>query len=267
MQFKQIAEVARARWGLHLTDAKATLVQNRLTKHVIRSPFDSVNDYVEHLNGSPTEEDLLLFFDILSTNTTSFYREMHHFTHLERVVFPRLAATKQRKLRVWSAACSTGAEPYTLAIHLLEQMPDAAQWDFRILATDLSKSSIDAAKAAEYPGKMLEEQSKQLVQRYFTRTGRGEDAIYKVGEKARSMVSVHELNLMGDWPMKGPFDIIFLRNVMIYFDLEIRTRLVTRMREMLTPDGLLFIGSAETLSGMNVGLRAVIPSVYAKEGA
>ncbi len=264
-QFKDIAEVARAKWGLNLTEGKSVLVQNRLSKFVLRSDYESIDAYLKHLHGKPTEDDLLLFFDLLSTNTTSFFREMNHFKHLQNVVYPRMVESrKNRRLRVWSAACSSGAEPYTLAIHMLETLKDASRWDVRILATDLSKKSIDLARAGVYPAKMLEGQPTNIVRNYFEKIGAAEDAQYQVRADIRSMVSVQQMNLMDRWPMKGPFDIIFLRNVMIYFDLDIRTRLVTRMRDLLTPDGVFVIGSAETLSGMDVGLRSEIPSVYVK---
>lgn len=267
-QFKDIADVARARWGLNLTEGKAVLVQNRLSKHVLRSNFESVDAYLKHLKNDASEEDMLVFFDLLSTNTTSFFREMNHFHHLEKVVYPRLIRTRpEKKLRIWSAACSSGAEPYTIAMHLHECFPDIGSWDVRILATDLSQSSIDLARAGVYPSKMIDDQPKDIVRKYFEQSGTGESATYRVRPEIRSMVSVQQLNLMDRWPMKGPFDIIFLRNVMIYFDLDIRTRLVSRMREMMTDDGTLFIGSAETLSGMDVGLKTEIPSVYVKGNA
>lgn len=264
-QFKDIAEVARAKWGLNLTEGKSVLVQNRLSKFVLRSDYESVDQYLDHLKGGANEEDMLVFFDLLSTNTTSFFREMNHFHHLEKVVYPRLKQSRpNKKLRIWSAACSSGAEPYTMGIHLHECFSDLQKWDIRILATDLSQSSIDLAREGVYPNKMLEEQPASIVSKYFDKSGSGDTAKFRVKPDIRSMVSVQQLNLMDRWPMNGPFDIIFLRNVMIYFDLDIRTRLVSRMRDLLAPDGTLFIGSAETLSGMEVGLKSEIPSVYVK---
>ncbi|MFI4896648.1 MAG: CheR family methyltransferase [Phycisphaerales bacterium JB059] len=264
-QFSAIAAIARARWGLNLSESKLTLVQNRLSKFVLRSPYESVERYLEHLTGSPTADDMLAFFDLLSTNTTSFFREMSHFHHLERVVYPRLAdARPDRKLRVWSAACSSGAEPYSLAIHLHETFAPLPSWDVRILGTDLSRSSIETARRGVYPERVLSDLPAATIRGHFDRTGSGPDAGYRVKPHIRSMVSVQPLNLMDRWPMKGAFDIIFLRNVMIYFDLEVRTRLVRRMRDILAPDGILFIGSAETLSGMDVGLRSEIPSAYTR---
>jgi len=264
-QFDTIAAIARARWGLHFGENKRTLVQNRLSKFLLRSPYESVEHYLRRLNGSPTDEDLLTFFDLLSTNTTSFFREMNHFQHLERVVYPRLAGARpDRNLRIWSAACSSGAEPYSLAIHLHETFRQLSAWNVRILGTDLSRSSIDIARRGVYPGNAISDLPEITIRKHFHRVGSGPDALHQVKPHIRSMVSVQPLNLMDRWPMKGPFDIIFLRNVMIYFDLEVRTRLIRRVRDILAPDGVLFIGSAETLSGMDVGFKTEIPSAYTR---
>ncbi len=269
-QFAEIAAIARDRWGLDLTDKKQALVQNRLTKMLARSQaYQSIEQYLDHLRNNGTEEDMLVFFDMLSTNTTSFFREKEHFDHLAEHFYPALAAAPRgKKVRIWSAACSNGSEPYTIGIHAQECLGDLDRFDFKILATDLSNKALDGARNAVYPEKALDHLSRQIRATYFEpreiKRGDKSETFYQVHHAVRSLVSVHQLNLMEPWPMKGPFDVIFLRNVMIYFSKQTREQLVQRMGKLLRPGGLLVIGSAETLSGLDVGLRMVRPSIYVK---
>lgn len=267
-QFRSIAELARERWGLNLTDRKQGLVANRLGSFLRKSPFADVAEYLEHLKRDADEEDMLVFFDLLSTNVTSFFRERQHFDYLEREFWTPLArgniTTPHRRIRIWSAACSTGPEAYSLAIHAFEHLPDLESWDVKILATDLSNSAIETARAAMYPRKMVEDLDRTLVNRYFLRGSGEQEDMVKVAAPARELVTVRRLNLMDAWPFRGPFDVIFCRNVMIYFDKQIRTRLVGRLYDLLRPGGILAIGSAETLSALETPFRTMQPSVYVK---
>lgn len=264
-EFGIVAEFAQQRWGLHLPENKARLVESRLTKHLVRSPFETLGAYIDHIRTRATPEELLELFDILSTNTTSFFREEQHFHYLRDKVYPALSEPgRPRTLRIWSGACSNGAEPYSLAMHVLEHIPDADRWDFKILATDLSRASLTAAREARYTPRSVDGIAPDLVRKYFHRVPADDDRTMQVVPEVRKRVSVHCLNLMDDWPMRGPFDIVFLRNVMIYFDRDTRFRLVKRIASLLSPSGVLAIGSAETLSGLDVGLRSVQPSVYMK---
>ena len=266
-QFTRIAHVAEELWGLHLDKKKFQLVLNRVRQFLRRSRFNSIEEYLDHLeSGSPREEDLLLFFDALSTNTTSFFREIEAFNYLEREFYTPLQrgnlTLPGKRIRFWSAACSTGAEPYSLAIHAHETFRSLKQWDMKILATDLSQTALQKASAGTYPLKMVEDLDKKIVKRHFTcDTHKG---YVTVAPHIREMVSVARLNLMEDWPMKGPFDVVFLRNVMIYFDRPTRERLVNRVYDLLRPGGALVIGSSETLSGCRTKYRTAQPAVYIK---
>lgn len=267
-QFQVIVSIAKEYWGLHLSERKMDLVCNRLAKFLTRSPYGSVEEYLTHLTTKADDEDRLVFFDILSTNVTSFFRERQHFDYLEREFYTPLArgaiSTPGRRIRMWSAGCSTGCEPYTMAIHAAEHLPDIKRWDLKILATDLSNSAVANARSAVYPESMLSGIDQGLVRKYFKR-GSGEQAgMVRVNDEIRAMVSVARLNLMERWPMKGPFDVILCRNVMIYFDRETRERLVDRFCGLLRPGGILAIGSSETLSGIATPLRSVAPSTYVK---
>lgn len=268
-QFDEIAEIARELWGLSLTEKKFQLVSNRLASFLRKNKqFASVDEYLEHLRHEADEEDKLVFFDILSTNVTSFFRDSHHFDFLEREFYTPLArgnlTVPGRKIRIWSAACSTGPEPYSLAMHALECLPDIDSWDFRILATDLSNSAVAAAKEAIYPAEMASKLDPSRLRRFFMKgSGANKDKV-AVAPEVRRLVTVRRLNLMDDWPFKGQFDVVFLRNVMIYFDKPTRERLVNRIADVMRPGAFLAVGSAETLSGLAVPVRALHTSFYVK---
>ena len=256
------------RWGLNLTDRKRQLVSNRLAKFLRKSRFENIAGYLEHLENEADDEDMLVFFDLLSTNVTSFFRERQHFDYLEREFYTPLArgdvTRPGRRIRLWSAACSTGPEPYSLAMHAMEHLPDLDSWDFQILATDLSNSAIEEAKIGTYPKKMVDGLDGALVRKYFQRGSGPNEGMVKIAPHIHKLVTVRRLNLMDHWPFLGPFDVIFCRNVMIYFDQPTRAHLVGRMYDLLHPGGILAVGSAETLSGLNSNFRTVQPSVYVK---
>ncbi|GAB4548886.1 MAG: protein-glutamate O-methyltransferase CheR [Phycisphaerales bacterium] len=262
-QFRTISTIAEQRWGLHLPEAKSTLVAGRMSKLARRTGAGSIDELIARLNDTATDEDMLEFFDALATNTTSFFREKQHFDFLARELYPTIERSGQRRIRIWSAASSIGAEPYTLAVHMHEHIPDLASYDAKILATDLSSKAVTRSKEGAYTEKELEGMPKALRFKYFDKTG---DGRMSVKPMLRDMVSVHRLNLLDPWPMRGPFDAIFLRNVMIYFDAHVREKLVNRMAELLAPHGVLVIGSAETLAGLNTPYQTVQPAVYRPGG-
>jgi len=266
--FRQIQQLAKELWGLNLTDRKRQLVCNRVGRFLRKSAFDSIEAYLRHLQDGADESDKLLFFDALSTNVTSFFRERAAFDYLEREFYTALTrhnlTRPGRRIRIWSAACSTGPEPYSIAIHALEHLPELPSWDFKILATDLAQSALDTARRAEYPWSMVAALDRRLIAEYFLTQGRGDDRRVTVAPAVRNLVTFGRVNLMDPWRFKGPFDVVFLRNVMIYFDRPTRERLVQRVSDLLRPDGILVIGSAETLSGCRTALRTGQPSVYVK---
>lgn len=263
-QFERIAVLAKRRWGLALTANKMQLVSNRLASFLRKSEFTGITEYLEHLEHGASEADMLMFFDLLSTNVTSFFRDRMHFDYLERELFTALArgnlTLPGRKLRLWSAGCSTGCEPYTMAMVAYDSMRDLSGWDVQILATDLSNKAVSAAKAGAYREDVIKTLPKNLLSRHFERQGDH----WVVRQHLRDMVKIAQLNLMGSWPMSGPFDVIFCRNVMIYFDGPTRASLVDRFASLLRPRGLFAVGSAETLAGMDTGLKPVVPSMYSK---
>lgn len=267
-QFERIAAIARERWGLHLTEKKLPLVSNRLSAFMRHSDFPTVEAYLDHLENDADEEDRLVFFDLLSTNVTSFFRDKPHFDYLEREFYTPLArgnrTTPGKQIRIWSAACSTGQEPYTLAMNAIESLPTLKEWDFKILGTDLSNFAVQQAKAGVYTSDKIDGIPGELLSKHFTKGSGAAKDQHTVSKQLRSLVSIARLNLMEPWPFKGQFDVIFCRNVMIYFDAETRRNLVMRFHQLLRPGGILAIGSAETLAGLNTPFAAAQPSVYTK---
>lgn len=263
-QFDRIAAIAKARWGLSLTANKVQLVTSRVSSFLRKSQFADIGDYLRHLEQDADEKDMLVFFDLLSTNVTSFFRDRAHFDYLERELLTALArgnlTLPGRKLRMWSAGCSTGCEPYTLAMVAHDAMKDVDGWDLQILATDLSNYAVEEARAGVYAHDVVKDLSRDLLVRHFDK--RGDQ--WAIKPHLREMVKVGQLNLMEPWPMRGPFDVIFCRNVMIYFDGPTRKQLVERFADLLRPGGIFAVGSAETLAGMRVGLRSAMPSLYVK---
>ena len=267
--FKRIADIARRRWGLSLGERKMQLVANRLTSHLRKSGGGEIEDYVSRLERNPTEDDMLVLFDILSTNVTSFFRDPAHFAFLERELYTGLAkgtlALPGKRLRIWSAACSIGAEPYSLAMQALELLPASAGYDVKILATDLANKALVGCREGIYTEGQLSGLSPERRARFLVKAepkpGSGEPR-WRVKDEVKRLVEVRRQNLVEPYTGLGPFDVIFLRNVMIYFDRETRREVVLRMHGVMRPGSILAVGSAETLSGLDVPLKAAAPSIY-----
>ncbi len=266
--FKRIADIARKRWGLSLGERKMQLVANRLSSHLRKNGGGEIEDYVQRLERNPSEEDMLVLFDILSTNVTSFFRDPAHFAFLDRELYTPLVkgtlAVPGRRIRLWSAACSTGAEPYSLAMQALELLPASAGFDVKIVATDLSNKALDGCRAATYTEAQLTGLSPERRARFLTRTDGPKGPMWRVKDEVRRLVEVRRQNLVENYTGLGPFDVVFLRNVMIYFDRDTRHEVVMRMHSVIRPGGILAVGSAETLSGLDVPFRAAAASIYTR---
>jgi chemotaxis protein methyltransferase CheR len=247
--------------GISLSDAKRTLVIARLSKIVRNLHLSSFDAYLDFLETQGTAEDAQNFVNALTTNLTRFWREEHHFSHLVAHVGELMQArTSQagRRLRIWSAGCSTGQEPYTIALSLIDAWPELRRWDFRILATDIDTAVIARAAAGLYPDSELNGLSPERV-RLFERLA---DGRVRIPPAIASLVSYKPLNLMGPWPMKGPFDAIFCRNVAIYFDKPTQGEVFGRLGQILAPGGFLYIGHSENLGAGGAGFRLVGKTIY-----
>jgi chemotaxis protein methyltransferase CheR len=250
--------------GISLSDQKRTLLASRLSKRIHELELGTFSDYYERVTKDSTREEFTRMLDLISTNKTDFFREPKHFEFLRDRILPELAATK--RIRIWSSACSTGEEPYTIAMTLHEGVPSPGQWEFKILASDLSTRVLAKAAAGVYDEERFRDVPPDVLKRHFLR-GQGERAgQYKVKPHLASLIQFRRLNLMDDrFPIKNPLDLIFCRNVMIYFDRPTQERLVNKFHRYLKPGGYLFIGHSESLQWVQHPFKSLAPTIYQKE--
>ena len=258
-EFSRIKNRVYAVAGISLSDAKRTLVISRLSKIVRALGLPGFDAYVDYLERGASAEDAQAFVNALTTNLTRFYREDHHFEHL-RAFVGTLIADKPRgqRLRIWSAGCSTGQEPYTIGMDLLAAFPELKRWDFKILATDIDTAVLGKAARGVYPESEMAGLSPERA-RYLSKLG---DGTIQVPDAARELVSFKPLNLIQAWPMKGPFDAIFCRNVAIYFDKPTQGEMFGRFSKLLAPEAFLYIGHSENLGTGGEGFRLVGKTIY-----
>lgn len=230
--------------GIALADHKKDLVYNRLVRRVRTLGVKSFSDYLAYLDTS--KEEMSHFVNAMTTNLTSFYRESHHFDYISSTYIPALEKAGQRRLRIWSSACSVGEEPYSIAMSLLEAGVDPACWDVRILATDIDTEVLATASAGIYPLERVDSLSIAQKKLGFLRGKNEHNDKVMIKPLIKKMMKFQYCNLMESWDIDEPLDIIFCRNVMIYFDKETQTTLLDRMTKLLKPGGILFIGHSES---------------------
>ena len=260
--FVAIRRIVFDQSGISLKGDKRTLVAGRLAKRMRKLGIPSYRAYLKQLKDCKTGEELTFLLDAISTNVTSFYREADHFDLL-RSAYGEWRAQGQTRFRIWCAASSSGEEPYTIAITLQDVGVRGA--DVKILATDISTEILRRAMRGRYTKKVVEPVPAMLRSKYFTRLG---DDDYQVVDTLRDMVTYRQANLSRlPTPLKGPLDVVFCRNVMIYFEEELRRRLVEEFDRLLKPGGYLIVGHSESLVGIQRGLKMIRPSVYRKDPA
>lgn len=263
-QFQAVSRLAGQVCGLNLHPGKKELVRARLAVRMRELRVADVDSYLSLLAADGSGREAARLMDLLTTNKTSFFREPEHFQFLlDRVVPERFAP--QRRLRVWSAGCSTGEEPYSLAMVLHAELRNGA--DVRILATDVSSRVIETARQGVYAADAVRCVPALLRQRSLRRAVRDDASGWMVRDEVRALVRFARLNLMAPWPMRGPFDLICCRNVMIYFDRPTQQRLVQRFRELLAPGGYFFAGHSESFAGLEHDFEYVQPAVYRRPAA
>lgn len=247
----EIAAMIYADAGIYLNDTKASLVYSRLSKHIRNLGLSGFREYctlVSSQEGAHARREMLSH---LTTNFTRFFRENHHFEHLRDEVLPGLInrAKSGGRVRIWSAACSDGQEPYSIALTVLGMFPNAADHDFRILATDIDPKILAQARAGVYDENALETVSPAMRKQWFQDVDAGGRRRYQISEKVKRLITFNELNLMTQWPFKGGFDVIFCRNVVIYFDEPTQMKIWSRFAGLLPEGGHLYIGHSERVSG------------------
>jgi chemotaxis protein methyltransferase CheR len=264
-EFARVQARVYAEAGISLSEAKRTLVVSRLAKVLRALRLPSFDAYIDYLEQSGSAKDNQDFVNALTTNLTRFFREDHHFSHLVTYVGeliekrPRIGPDGKPRLRIWSAGCSTGQEPYTIALALLGAYPDLRRWDFKLLATDIDTNVLAKAALGSYPATELNGLSPERA-RLFEH---GSDGTIRVPVAARSVISFKPLNLMlPTWPMRGPFDAVFCRNVAIYFDKPTQGQVFSRLGKVIAPGGFLYIGHSENLGAGGEGFRLVGKTIY-----
>ena len=263
--FNKFRDIVYEKSGIYLKDGKETLVSARLAKRMRTLGIPDYQQYFEYIINDKNGNETVQFIDAISTNVTSFFRDKNHFDFLR----PRIsewAAKGQRRFRFWSAGCSSGEEPYSLAISFLETLRDMSP-DMKILATDISTRILAQAGNGVYTEKKLGAVPKYLKGKYFTRKKEGGEYQFTANSMLKKHIVFRRLNLSAPpFPMSGPLDAIFCRNVMIYFDENVRTPLIHEFSRLLRPDGYLIVGPSESLTGIVSDFRPVQPSIYTKRG-
>ena len=266
--FRKISNLVYEHCGINLHDGKKELVRARLAKRLRVARFKTFPEYMRSVLNDHTGKEFSVLIDALSTNLTSFFREKQHFQFLKEKFLPALISKKRKKskfkLRVWSAGCSSGEEPYSIAITLLDATQGQGRWDVKVLATDISTSMLEVAKDGIYDAQRIAPVSQMQKQKYLTVNGTRRQKTFEVNHLLKDAVIFKYLNLMKEWPVKGPLDFIFCRNVMIYFDKATQEKLINRFWDLLDSGGILFTGHSESLTGVEHKFEYIQPTIYAK---
>lgn len=267
-EFQLFQTLIYEKTGIFLPPVKISLVSGRLGKRLRELGLETYRQYYQRVVDDDTGGELTRMLDAITTNETQFFRESRHFDFLREQVYPRWRneaenGVRQRKVRLWSAACSSGEEPYSIAMSLASELCRDDDWDIRILASDISSKVLDGTRRATWPIKRADEIPQSLLKRYMLKGTGSKEGTMRAGPELRKLVDTQYINLNDSrYPVAPGVDIIFCRNVLIYFDNESRTRVINRLLDLLAPDGYLFLGHAESLSGMNRRVKSVAPAIY-----
>ncbi|MBD2858135.1 protein-glutamate O-methyltransferase CheR [Spongiibacter sp. KMU-158] len=259
--FERLRKLVYEHTGINLSEEKQQLTYGRFAKRLRALKISDFSDYIDLIDNGD-EDEMDHFVSAITTNFTSFFRESHHFDFLAQEV--QRIGMKSRRIRIWSAGCSSGEEPYSIAISILNAIPDAINWDLKILATDLDKKMVEKASAGIYDAERISGLPEQIKKGWF-RKGRGDNAgKVQVAKEARSLITFKDLNLLHDWPVKGPFDIIFCRNVVIYFDKGVQRTLFSKFSAKQRSGGKLIIGHSENLANVSNDYKLIGRTIYEK---
>jgi chemotaxis protein methyltransferase CheR len=263
--FEQLKKIVSEHTGIVLTDAKRNMVYGRLARRLRVLGIGQFRDYIALVTAD--EVELINFINSITTNLTAFFREKHHFDHLKSDLFPKLVEENRhtKRVRIWSAGCSTGEEPYSLAITVREFFSAYPDWDVKILATDIDTNVLAKASSAIYSEDRVEDLDKAFVKRWFVRGKGDKQGFVKLRNEVSDLISFKQLNLLQSWPMRGPFDLIFCRNVVIYFDKPTKVKLFDRYADILVPTGHIFIGHSETLFKISERFTSLGGTIYQKK--
>lgn len=248
--------------GIVLAEHKEDMIYSRIARRIRELKLDSFHDYCELLKDTNHPEELVHFINALTTNLTSFYRESHHFEHLEKQVIPAAIANTRSntRIRLWSAACSSGAEAYSMAISCLEAIGNSHGLDIKILATDIDTKMIEKAKSGIYNETEISGLPLPLRKKYTSLDSVSGN--FRMCDAVRKLITFKHMNLMHDWPFAGPFDAVFCRNVIIYFDKDTQRTLFERMQHYIKPEHWLYLGHSESLHNVNTQFTLRGKTIY-----
>jgi len=263
-QFGRICELVREQSGIALTPSKRQMVYGRLVRRLRALRLPGFTDYLQLLERGEAGGELQEFTNAITTNLTSFFREAHHFEYLGAELLPAIAEQVRAsgRLRIWSSACSTGEEPYSIAMVLREQQELLGRADCKILATDLDSNVLTTASAGLYPAERVRQLSPKRLAEFFTPGSAAKAGSFQVSSSLRQLITFKQLNLTHEWPMRGPFDAIFCRNVVIYFDIETKRALFERMARLQPPGAILFLGHSENLYRISDQYELIGRTIY-----
>ena len=263
--FQYLRQVVMRETGIVITDVKRQMVYSRLTRRLRALNLSNFRDYCRLLK-QDAEGELGAFINAITTNLTSFFREPHHFKYLQSVVVPELLKNNDssKRIRIWSAGCSTGEEPYSIAMSMAEVLP-AVGWDCRILATDIDTDVLASAEHGVYRQERMSGIAQSRLKRWFARgCSDANQGLARISPRLREMVSFRQLNLMEDWPVRGPLDVVFCRNVVIYFDKATQRRIFDNFAERMTVGACLFVGHSESLFNVTDRFELIGQTIYRK---
>ena len=269
-EFHHFRALVLQQTGISLGDSKRQLVCSRLGKRLRHYGYSTFSQYYDHLvERDPDGEELVRMINAITTNKTDFFREAHHFEFIRSGILPGLVSDAGtgggRRLRVWSAGCSSGEEPYSIALMVMEGLPRPWAWDVKILASDIDTDMLAKGREGVYGEDRLATLPPDLRERYFLRGRGSREGLVCVRPEVKELVAFRRINLRDEtWPIRTLFDWIFCRNVIIYFDRALQEGLVSRFVQLLKPGGYLFLGHSESLLGMRLGLKYVGNTVYQK---
>jgi chemotaxis protein methyltransferase CheR len=261
-EFKRLRELVHARTGIALSEAKRELLYGRLARRLRKLKLNSFAEYCRLVESDESAE-LQELTNAITTNLTSFFREDYHFKQLSLEALPQIESKRSstRRIRLWSAGCSTGEEPYSLAIVMRESLARLAGWDIKLLATDIDSKVVATATEGVYASDRFKGVAPERVRSWFREVA-GRPGFLAASAELKSLITFKQLNLLDPWPVKGPFDVIFCRNVVIYFDKATQRGLFDRMADLQEPGGWLFIGHSENLLNVTRRYKLVGRTVY-----
>ena len=262
--FQSVRDLVSKNTGISLSEAKRDMVYSRLTRRLRELNLQRFSDYLAFICGDGGDDELIQFTNAITTNLTSFFREKHHFEYLAETLLPELMKRNadQRKIRIWCCAASTGEEPYSIAMVVKETIPKHSDWDVKILATDLDTNVLATAKEGVYPVDRIKDISAHRQRRFFLKGSGKQQGHVRVGSELRQLITYKKLNLMDQWPLRGPIDIIFCRNVVIYFTKDTQEILLERFSKLVAPQAHLFMGHSESLNNVTDQFELLGKTIY-----